>query len=138
MHVFYGAGHAQFALSELRLLARLAEEVGFDGIAGSDHFQKGDETQLELMEEELAVILWLWSGEILDGGRRFRMKAARLYTRPESLPPLYALAFHNRAATAAARHGDGPGVPPGRPRRSFWMRVRRVRGVHYFAALSFS
>ena len=106
MRVFYRAGHEQFAPSELLVHARLAEEVGFDGIACSDHFQKGDETQLELMEEALEVGRWLWSGEILDGGRRFRMKAARLYTRPESLPPLYVLAFHNRAATAAARHGD--------------------------------
>ena len=76
------------------------------------------------------MIRWLWSGEILDGGRRFRMKAAWLYTRPESMPPLYALAFYNRAATAAARHGDGLGCLGGRPWRSFWMRVRRVRGVH--------
>jgi hypothetical protein len=95
-----------------------------------------DETQLELMEEALEVIPW--SGEILDGGRRFRLKAARLYTRPESLPPPYVLAIYNCAATADARHGDGPRCLGGRPRRSFWMRVRRVRGVHYFAALSFS
>jgi coenzyme F420-dependent glucose-6-phosphate dehydrogenase len=64
-------------------------------------------TQLELMEEALEVIRRLWSGETLDGGRHFRMKAARLYTRPKAPPPLYVSAFHNRAARAAVRYGDG-------------------------------
>ena len=40
------------------------------------------ETQLELMEEALLVIRRLWAGETLDGGRHFRMKAAKLYTLP--------------------------------------------------------
>jgi coenzyme F420-dependent glucose-6-phosphate dehydrogenase len=35
------------------------------------------------------------------------MKAAKLYTRPESPPPLYVSAFHEGAAHAAARFGDG-------------------------------
>ena len=65
------------------------------------------ETQLELMEGALDVIRRLWAGETLDGGRHFRMKAARLYTRPKSPPPLYVSAFHKGAARAAARCGDG-------------------------------
>jgi coenzyme F420-dependent glucose-6-phosphate dehydrogenase len=39
MRVFYGAGHEQFTPSELLRHARLAAEVGFDGICCSDHFQ---------------------------------------------------------------------------------------------------
>src|SRR4051794_4599322 len=39
VRIFYGAGHEQFKPSELLRHARLAEEVGFDGIACSDHFQ---------------------------------------------------------------------------------------------------
>jgi coenzyme F420-dependent glucose-6-phosphate dehydrogenase len=65
------------------------------------------DTQLELKEEALEVIRRLWSGETLDGGRHFRMKAAHLYTRPKAPPPLYVSAFHNRAARAAVRYGDG-------------------------------
>jgi coenzyme F420-dependent glucose-6-phosphate dehydrogenase len=184
MRVFYGAGHEQFAPSELLVHARLAEEAGFDGIACSDHFQPwwgtgqsghawpwlgavgastrrvvigtavtpsmaryhpalvaqafatleelfpgrvflgvgsgeslnespvgadwpGGDTQLELMEEALDVIRRLWAGETLDGGRHFPTKAARLYTRPASPPPLYVSAFHAGAARAAARYGDG-------------------------------
>jgi coenzyme F420-dependent glucose-6-phosphate dehydrogenase len=65
------------------------------------------ETQLELMEEALDSIRRLWAGATLDGGRHFRMKGARLYTLPESPPPLYVSAFHPGAAAAAARFGDG-------------------------------
>src|SRR3954453_19312985 len=39
MRVFYGAGHEQFRPSELLRHAQLAEQVGFDGICCSDHFQ---------------------------------------------------------------------------------------------------
>jgi len=39
MRIFYGAGHEQFKPSELLRHAQLAEQVGFDGIACSDHFQ---------------------------------------------------------------------------------------------------
>jgi coenzyme F420-dependent glucose-6-phosphate dehydrogenase len=39
VRVFYGAGHEQFAPSELLRHAQLAEQVGFDGICCSDHFQ---------------------------------------------------------------------------------------------------
>src|SRR4051812_13696698 len=39
MRVFYGAGHEQFRPGELLRHAQLAEQVGFDGICCSDHFQ---------------------------------------------------------------------------------------------------
>jgi coenzyme F420-dependent glucose-6-phosphate dehydrogenase len=39
VRVFYGAGHEQFTPSELLRHAQLAEQVGFDGICCSDHFQ---------------------------------------------------------------------------------------------------
>lgn len=61
------------------------------------------------MEDALGVIRWLWSGEILDGGRRFRMKGGVAVYPAGVDATAYALAFYNRAATAAARHGDGLG-----------------------------
>jgi coenzyme F420-dependent glucose-6-phosphate dehydrogenase len=65
------------------------------------------ETQLELMEEALLVIRRLWDGTTLHGGKHFPMKAAKLYTRPDTPPPLYVSAFHPGAAAVAGRIGDG-------------------------------
>jgi hypothetical protein len=45
------------------------------------------------MEEALGVIRWLWSGEILDGGRRFRMKGGVAVYRAGVDATAYALAF---------------------------------------------
>jgi coenzyme F420-dependent glucose-6-phosphate dehydrogenase len=39
MRIFYGAGHEQFTPSTLLRHAKLAADVGFDGICCSDHFQ---------------------------------------------------------------------------------------------------
>ncbi len=39
MKIYYGAGHEQFPPRELLRHAQLAAEVGFDGVACSDHFQ---------------------------------------------------------------------------------------------------
>jgi coenzyme F420-dependent glucose-6-phosphate dehydrogenase len=39
MRIFYGAGHEQFAPSDLLRHAQLAADAGFDGICCSDHFQ---------------------------------------------------------------------------------------------------
>jgi hypothetical protein len=40
MRIFYGAGHEQFAPSDLLRHAQLAADAGFDGICCSDHFQQ--------------------------------------------------------------------------------------------------
>jgi coenzyme F420-dependent glucose-6-phosphate dehydrogenase len=61
-----------------------------------------------MMEEGLALIRRLWDGETVDeSGKHFRTKQAKLHTRPAKPPPLYVSAFHEGAAKAAARYGDG-------------------------------
>ncbi len=64
--------------------------------------------QLEALEEALDLVRRLWNGERVDhDGRFFRTRQAYLHTRPERPPPLYVSAFHEGAARAAARFGDG-------------------------------
>jgi coenzyme F420-dependent glucose-6-phosphate dehydrogenase len=64
--------------------------------------------QLATMEEALAMIRALWDGKTVDGkGRFFETKQAKLHTRPDKPPPLYVSAFHEGAAKAAAKYGDG-------------------------------
>jgi coenzyme F420-dependent glucose-6-phosphate dehydrogenase len=73
---------------------------GFDWPSAAD--------QLAAMEEALQMIRRLWDGETVDGkGRFFAAKQAKLHTRPAKPPPLYVSAFHEGAAKAAARYGDG-------------------------------
>src|SRR3954466_8244315 len=57
------------------------------------------ETQLEMMDEAVAMIRRLWAGEtIATGGKYFKTKDAKLHTRPENAPPLYISAFYEGAA----------------------------------------
>jgi coenzyme F420-dependent glucose-6-phosphate dehydrogenase len=64
--------------------------------------------QLAMMEEALQMIRALWNGETVDGkGRFFATKQAKLHTRPDKSPPIYVSAFHEGAAHAAAKYGDG-------------------------------
>jgi coenzyme F420-dependent glucose-6-phosphate dehydrogenase len=64
--------------------------------------------QVDRMEEALEIITRLLDGERLDhDGRFFRTKAAYLHTRGERRPPIYVSAFGPRAASVAARYGDG-------------------------------
>jgi coenzyme F420-dependent glucose-6-phosphate dehydrogenase len=64
--------------------------------------------QLMAMEEALQMIRALWNGETVDGsGRFFATKQAKLHTLPEKPPPIYVSAFHEGAAQAAAKYGDG-------------------------------
>jgi coenzyme F420-dependent glucose-6-phosphate dehydrogenase len=64
--------------------------------------------QVDRMEEALEIITRLLDGDRLDhDGRFFRTKAAYLHTRGERRPPIYVSAFAPRAASVAARYGDG-------------------------------
>jgi len=72
--------------------------------------------RLEMLEEAVAVIRQLWSGDSISHyGTHFNVENARLYTLPSRPPPIYVSAFGAKAAEVAARIGDGlVGTQPGR------------------------
>jgi coenzyme F420-dependent glucose-6-phosphate dehydrogenase len=63
--------------------------------------------QLDRLEEALEIIHRLFDGERLDTIGHFPMKQAYLHTNPGRRPPIYVSAFGERAASIAARLGDG-------------------------------
>ncbi|MDG4786714.1 TIGR03557 family F420-dependent LLM class oxidoreductase [Micromonospora sp. WMMD1102] len=65
-------------------------------------------TRLEMLEEAVEVIRELWRGEFVEHqGRHYRVENARIYTRPETPPPIYVSGFGPKAIDLAARIGDG-------------------------------
>jgi coenzyme F420-dependent glucose-6-phosphate dehydrogenase len=66
------------------------------------------DVRAEMLEEAVEVIRALWSGEVTSHrGRHYRVQNAKLYTLPESLPPIRVAASGPRMAERAARIGDG-------------------------------
>jgi coenzyme F420-dependent glucose-6-phosphate dehydrogenase len=66
------------------------------------------DVRVEMLEEAIEVIRALWSGEVTSHrGRHYRVQNAKLYTLPESLPPIRVAASGPRMAERAARMGDG-------------------------------
>jgi G6PDH family F420-dependent oxidoreductase len=64
--------------------------------------------RLEMLEEAVHVMRRLWTGEVVDHrGTHYRVEHARLYTRPESPPPVYVSGFGPRSVELAGRIGDG-------------------------------
>lgn len=63
--------------------------------------------QLARLEEALELIGRLFAGERVTSDGYFPTKEAFLHTRPERPPPVYVSAFHEGAAHAAGRLGDG-------------------------------
>jgi G6PDH family F420-dependent oxidoreductase len=62
----------------------------------------------ELLVEAVAIIRELWEGDLVDHhGPAYSVVDAQLYTRPESLPPIYVAAAGEVAAEMAAEIGDG-------------------------------
>lgn len=65
-------------------------------------------TRLAMLEEAVEVMRALWEGEVVTRrGEHYRVEHARLYTRPETPPPVYVSAFAPGAADLAGRIGDG-------------------------------
>ena len=85
--------------------------------------------RLDMLAEAVAVIRRLWSGQVVSHrGCHFRIDTARLFTLPESPPPIFLSAFGPKATELAAHIADGfittkpdrgwPGsVPPRAPTR---------------------
>jgi coenzyme F420-dependent glucose-6-phosphate dehydrogenase len=66
------------------------------------------DVRAEMLEESVDVIRALWSGEITSHrGRHYRVQNARIYSLPESLPPIRVAASGPRMAEMAARIGEG-------------------------------
>lgn len=66
------------------------------------------DVRLEMLEEAVEVMRELWTGETVSHrGRHYTVDTARIYTRPESPPPVYVSAFGPKAIEVAGRIGDG-------------------------------
>src|SRR4051794_6112277 len=62
----------------------------------------------EMLEEAIALIRELWKGGLTSHhGRYFTVENARLYTLPDSSPPIVVAAAGERATELAGRKGDG-------------------------------
>jgi G6PDH family F420-dependent oxidoreductase len=64
--------------------------------------------RLEMLEEAVAVIRELWTGEVVEHhGEYYDVEHARLYSLPDTPPGIYVSGFGPKAATLAGRIGDG-------------------------------
>jgi G6PDH family F420-dependent oxidoreductase len=63
----------------------------------------------DMLEEAIEVMRALWTGEVLRvwEGRHYTVHDARLFTVPESPPPVVISGFGPRSAALAGRIGDG-------------------------------
>ena len=61
-----------------------------------------------MLEEAVEVIRRLWTGEVVSHeGRHYTVDTARIYTLPDSPPPIYMSAFGPKALGVAGRIADG-------------------------------
>lgn len=66
------------------------------------------DVRLDMLDEAVALIRALWTGETVDHhGRFYTTENARLFTLPQRPPPIVVSALGPRAARHAARVGDG-------------------------------
>lgn len=65
-------------------------------------------TRLEMLREAVAIIRELWTGSLIDiQGSYFTVDQARIYSLPDSLPPILVSGMGPKAATLAGEIGDG-------------------------------
>jgi coenzyme F420-dependent glucose-6-phosphate dehydrogenase len=70
-------------------------------------------TRLEMLEESIAIIRELWTGEETSvDGEYFQVETARIYTLPEELPPIYVAASGPKSARLAAQNDGFIGTTP--------------------------
>lgn len=64
--------------------------------------------RLEMLEEAMEVIRQLWTGEVVSHhGKHYTVDTARLYTLPDTPPPILMSAFGPKARRVATRAADG-------------------------------
>jgi G6PDH family F420-dependent oxidoreductase len=99
------------ATSAVLLDGRFALGIG-TGEALNEHilgqaFPSAD-VRLEMLEEAVGLIRELWTGEVVSHrGTYYTVDTARIYTLPETPPPIYMSGFGPKAVSAAARIADG-------------------------------
>ncbi|WP_110241846.1 LLM class F420-dependent oxidoreductase [Nocardioides gilvus] len=66
------------------------------------------QVRLQMLEEAVDVMRELWQGDLVTRqGEYYTVDSARIYTLPDSPPPVYISGFGPRATDLAARIGDG-------------------------------
>jgi G6PDH family F420-dependent oxidoreductase len=66
------------------------------------------DVRLEMLEEAIAVMRDLWSGEVVSReGKHYRVRHARIYTLPDEPPPVLVSGFGPKSVELAGRVGDG-------------------------------
>ncbi|MDX6307246.1 MAG: hypothetical protein QOI06_292 [Nocardioidaceae bacterium] len=99
------------ATSAVLLDGRFALGIG-TGEALNEHilgqaFPSAD-VRLEMLEEAVGLIRELWTGDVVSHrGTYYTVDTARIYTLPETPPPIYMSGFGPKAVSAAARIADG-------------------------------
>jgi G6PDH family F420-dependent oxidoreductase len=72
-----------------------------------DHWPSAD-VRLEMLDEAVEVIRKLWTGEVVEHhGTYYDVEHARLYSLPDTPPPLFVSGFGPKSARLAGRIGDG-------------------------------
>jgi len=86
-----------------------------------------------MLEEAIDIMRELWTGEMVNRyGEFFTVEAARLYTVPDSPPPIIVSAFGPKSAEMAGRKGDGfVSVAPERSIVETYERSADVVGPRY-------
>jgi G6PDH family F420-dependent oxidoreductase len=68
----------------------------------------GADVRLEMLEEAVEVMRKLWRGDYTyHRGKHYTVENARIYTLPETPPPVYVSGFGPKSVEVAARIGDG-------------------------------
>ncbi|MFR9775273.1 TIGR03557 family F420-dependent LLM class oxidoreductase [Micromonospora sp. MS34] len=66
------------------------------------------DVRLEMLEEAVGVIRELWRGDFVNHhGKHYTVEHARIYTRPDTPPPIHVSGFGPKSIELAARIGDG-------------------------------
>jgi G6PDH family F420-dependent oxidoreductase len=99
------------ATSQILLDGRFVFGVG-SGEALNEHISgqrwPSVDIRLKMLEEAVELIQLLWEGGLVNHhGEFYTVENARLYSRPDSPPPIAVSAFGPKAAEVAARVGDG-------------------------------
>jgi G6PDH family F420-dependent oxidoreductase len=66
------------------------------------------DVRLEMLEEAVGVMRRLWEGDFVSHrGKHYTVQHARIYTRPDTPPPIYISGLGAKSIDLAARIGDG-------------------------------
>src|SRR5438105_1072785 len=82
-----------------------------DGYAQSEHILgehwPSVDVRMEMLDESVGLIRELWKGKLTNHfGPHVTVEGARIYTLPETLPPIAVAASGDKSAELAGRIGD--------------------------------